>query len=358
MFGHAIGDELLCEIVAAAAGGGRRRLPGAARRRRVHRRSRPTASSRPPPRRWPSRSLAAVGERVRHRRPSGCASASASASRSIPADGNDAATLLANADAALYRAKAEGRGIYPLLRSRHGRAAARAARPAARPAVGDRARRARRCTTSRRRGSAARSSASRRWCAGSIRPAALISPGTFIPLAEESGLIIPMGEWILREACREAASWPKPLQIAHQPVAGPVPPRRPAGAGAFGPAGNRARAVAARARDHRRRADRRLLARGVDPAPAQGARRAHRDGRFRHRLFVAVLSAGVPVRQDQDRPGLHLQPGTQSAVGDDRPRGDRARPRPRPAGAGRGRGDRGAARLPGARRPATRCRAI
>lgn len=42
----------------------------------------------------------------------------------------------------------------------------------------------------------------------------LISPATFIPLAEESGLIIGIGEWIVREACREAASWPRPLGVA------------------------------------------------------------------------------------------------------------------------------------------------
>jgi EAL domain-containing protein (putative c-di-GMP-specific phosphodiesterase class I) len=42
----------------------------------------------------------------------------------------------------------------------------------------------------------------------------LVPPGTFIPVAEDSSLIISIGEWVLREACREAASWSRPLRIA------------------------------------------------------------------------------------------------------------------------------------------------
>jgi diguanylate cyclase (GGDEF)-like protein len=42
----------------------------------------------------------------------------------------------------------------------------------------------------------------------------LVSPNDFLPLAEETGLIVPIGEWVLRRACRDAASWPSNLKIA------------------------------------------------------------------------------------------------------------------------------------------------
>jgi diguanylate cyclase (GGDEF)-like protein len=42
----------------------------------------------------------------------------------------------------------------------------------------------------------------------------LVSPGTFIPLAEEIGFIVPMGEWVIREACATAARWPGDARVA------------------------------------------------------------------------------------------------------------------------------------------------
>ena len=131
----------------------------------------------------------------------------------FPNHGGDATSLLGNADAALYRAKADGRGVFRLFE----------------PGM-DKKLRERRALQMDLRGAIERHELMLHY-----QPQALISgettgfevlvrwrhpergmvsPGMFIPVAEDSGLIGPIGEWILREACREAASWARPMQVA------------------------------------------------------------------------------------------------------------------------------------------------
>ena len=131
----------------------------------------------------------------------------------FPADGADATALLNNADAALYRAKAAGRGktrffeieMDNRLRER------RVIQNELASAIARNELRLHYQPQSRIDGTVIAFEALIRW---HHPQRGMVSPATFIPVAEESGLIIQIGEWVLREACREAASWSRPLQIA------------------------------------------------------------------------------------------------------------------------------------------------
>src|SRR5512144_594890 len=50
-----------------------------------------------------------------------------------------------------------------------------------------------------------------RWAHPSL---GMVPPADFIPIAEETALIVAIGEWVLHEACAEAARWPEPLRVA------------------------------------------------------------------------------------------------------------------------------------------------
>ena len=131
----------------------------------------------------------------------------------FPADGPDEITLLKNADAALYRAKNNGRGdtyfFQPemdlQLRERHAMQRDLAVAVARNELL------LYYQPQARMNHEIVGFEALVRW---PDPERGMVGPNIFIPLAEDSGLILQIGEWVLREACREAASWPIPLTVS------------------------------------------------------------------------------------------------------------------------------------------------
>jgi diguanylate cyclase (GGDEF)-like protein/PAS domain S-box-containing protein len=124
-----------------------------------------------------------------------------------PEDGDNPDALLKNADLALYRAKADGRGTYRFFE------AGMDARAQARRLLELDLRLALQKNEFEVHYQPIRDIASEEIvvCEALVRwrhpHRGLIGPNQFIPLAEENGLIIKLGEWVLRTACRDAARW-------------------------------------------------------------------------------------------------------------------------------------------------------
>jgi diguanylate cyclase len=131
-----------------------------------------------------------------------------------PADGVEPAILLRNADLALYKAKAEGKGTFRPFEP------ALSARVQARRNLEADLRRAiavqefelhYQPLVDARSGRITAAEALVRW---RHPQRGLVSPADFIPLAEETGLIGPLGQWVLRTACAQAARWPSHIRVA------------------------------------------------------------------------------------------------------------------------------------------------
>ena len=131
-----------------------------------------------------------------------------------PSDGATVEMLMRNADLALYRAKDEGGGLHCRYEpSLHANVEERRKLEGAlRQAIGKEELHLHfQPVVDAAREHVVSFEALVRWQSAEH---GFVSPGKFIPLAEDTRLIVPIGEWVLREACHEAARWPGHVKVA------------------------------------------------------------------------------------------------------------------------------------------------
>ena len=130
-----------------------------------------------------------------------------------PHDGDDSETLVRNADLALYAAKADGRGIHRFYRAEllHGAQSRKQMEDDLRQALGRRELYlVYQPVVSTDDAAIVGYEALLRW-EHPVR--GQISPSEFVPVAEDCGLIEQIGEWVLRTACADAATWPGSVRV-------------------------------------------------------------------------------------------------------------------------------------------------